>query len=83
MMPLMDQELIRLAAQAPTTTEHRRPAQRAGSTDDFGAQVAAFYPYAQQPAEPALRAGSTEQRQRTASVGASSGLGRRRQPREE
>ena len=83
MMPLMDQELIRLAAQAPTTTEHRRPAQRAGSTDDFGAQVAAFYPYAQQPAEPSLRAGSTEQRQRTASVGASSGLGRRRQPRDE
>jgi hypothetical protein len=83
MMPLMDQELIRLAAQAPTTTEHRRPAQRAGAPDDFGAQVAAFYPYAQQPAEPALRAGSTEQRQRTASVGASSGLGRRRQPRDE
>ena len=83
MMPLMDQELIRLAAQTPKTAEHRRPAQRAGAPDEFGAQVAAFYPYAQQPAEPALRAGSTEQRQRTASVGASSGLGRRRQPREE
>ena len=83
MMPPMEQELIRLATQAPTTAEHRRPAQRAGSPDEFGAQVAAFYPYAPQPAEPALRAGSAEQRQRTASVGASSGIGRRRQPREE
>jgi hypothetical protein len=74
----MEPDLLKAIATVPATAGQRRRAQTPDATGDFGAQVAAFYPYPPAP-EPGARAPAPE-RQRGGTVGASTGIGRRRQP---
>ena len=77
----MEQNLLKAIAPVPATAGQRRHAQASSTPGDFGAQVAAFYPYPPLP-EAGMRASAPE-RQRGASVTASTGIGRRRQARED
>jgi len=74
----MEPDLLKAIATVPAPAGQRRRAQTPVATADFGAQVAAFYPYPPVP-EPGARAPAPE-RQRGGTVGASTGIGRRRQP---
>ncbi len=76
---MIDDTLVKAAATLPASAGPRRRAQPAGAQTDFSTQVAAFYPYPPS-AEPGNRA--QPERPRNAAIAASSGIGRRREPRE-
>lgn len=77
----MEPELLKAMATVPTTTGQRRRVPVTSTPGDFSAQVAAFYPYPPMP-EPGARTPASE-RQRGGTVSASTGIGRRREPRED
>ena len=77
----MESELLKATATVPTTVARRRRAPATSTAGDFSTQVAAFYPYPPVP-EPGTRTPAPE-RPRGGTVSASTGIGRRRQPRED
>ena len=77
---MIDDALIKATSTVPASAGPRRRAQAAGAPGDFSTQVAAFYPY---PPNPESGNRTQPERQRNASIAASTGIGRRRQPRED
>ena len=73
--------MLKVMATVPTSTGRRRRVPAASPQGDFSAQVAVFYPYPSPP-EPGARTPASE-RPRGGTVSASTGIGRRRQPRED
>lgn len=75
----MEQELIAAIVSAPARAAPRRRATGAAPAD-FGAQIAAFYPYP--PAQDAGSRGASAERSRDTAITPGAGIGKRRKGRE-
>lgn len=77
---VMEQELIATLAGTPVRAAPRRRAPEAASAD-FGAQIAAFYPYP--PVPEAGSRGTPAERSRDTAIAPGAGIGKRRKGRED